>query len=489
MSVDDLVAFEERADELGASPAPRVRPLPFRSLFKRLDDLPSRVRPVARFPRIIRPDDLAFAPAVAKYEHADDRGQAAAASATREELKDLLRAVLERSSNMEGPDRGASERARALYLRGRLIECTADQGDADGAKALVGAEEALKKAAKLNPTLEGAWICLGQLLWKKGNLDGAKNCYAAVTSRAPNKKASQCMSMLCRTIAKAKATPGTDEQKEHVVESLKHAKDAIKLDVTDGYSWYQCGMAYMTQFFAEGATDPNKLSQSLQCFASAEKGGPAGDGSLEKGGIGDYPDLHFNRATVQRYVEEYASALEGFKRAAQLDPQLPWKGEVDAMLAVLTKLDDGCAGQGPMFKPKRLLPIQKTLAEARASAAPEEYRGGSLKALAPGVNKGVCVNVRAALDATAEDMLNLHYIVVDGDGTLAALSVYGLEDGAVRQSSTLTLLDPNVKDVDATWEGRRFKFRLVRVDLPKQILVGGTMPVGLARPRLASVNL
>ena len=141
-----------------------------------------------------------------------------------------------------------------------------------------------------------------------------------------------------------------------------------------------------------------------------------------------------------------------------------------------------------MFKPKRLLPMQKQLAEARAST-PTEYRGGSLKALRPGVNKCVCVNVRAALDATAEDLLNLHYIVVDGDGDLAALSVYGLEDGAVRQSSTITLLDPNVKDVDATWEGRAFKFRLVRVDLPNQILVGGSMPVGLARPRLASINL
>ena len=46
-----------------------------------------------------------------------------------------------------------------------------------------------------------------------------------------------------------------------------------------------------------------------------------------------------------------------------------------------------------------------------------------------------------------------------------------------------------MKDVDATWEGRAFKFRLVRVDLPNQILVGGSMPVGLARPRLASINL
>ena len=269
---------------------------------------------------------------MAKYEHADDRGQAAAASATRDELKALLRAVLERSSDMEGPDRSASDRARALYLRGRLVECTADHGDADDAKSLLGAEEALKKAAKLNPTLEGAWICLGQLLWRKGNLDGARNCYTAVTARAPNKKASQCMSMLYRTIAKAKAAPGTDEQKTHVLESLKHAKAAIKMDLTDGHSWYQCGMAYMTQFFAEGATDPAKLTQSLQCFSNAEKGGPAGDGSLTKGGVGDYPDLHFNRATVRRYVEDYGPALEGFKRAAALDPQLPWRGEVDALL-------------------------------------------------------------------------------------------------------------------------------------------------------------
>ena len=71
-----------------------------------------------------------------------------------------------------------------------------------------------------------------------------------------------------------------------------------------------------------------------------------------------------------------------------------------------------------------------------------------------------------------------------------AISVYGLEDGAVRMSSTLTLLNPDVRDVDVTWNGRRYQFRLARVDLPKQILVGGRMPVGrIARPRMASTNL
>jgi hypothetical protein len=59
-------------------------------------------------------------------------------------------------------------------------------------------------------------------------------------------------------------------------------------------------------------------------------------------------------------------------------------------------------------------------------------------------------------------------------GTLAALSVYGLEDGAVKQMSTISLLSPNVREVDAEWEGRRYQFKLIRVDLPKQIFVGRT---------------
>ena len=91
---------------------------------------------------------------------------------------------------------------------------------ASGAKTLACAEEALKKAAKLDPGLDGAWNCLAQLLWKKGNLDGAKSCYQAVLNRGPNKKTLQAMSMLFRSLAKSKAAPGTDEQKNYL--SLIH---------------------------------------------------------------------------------------------------------------------------------------------------------------------------------------------------------------------------------------------------------------------------
>ena len=173
---------------------------------------------------------------------------------------------------------------------------------------------------------------------------------------------------------------------------------------------------------------------------------------------------------------------------------------MDAVTAALAKLDDGCRGVGTMFKSKRLATLRAALlcgggvysgsSNAVDAAVPKEYEDQSLAALAEGTNEGVAVRVRIAMDATAEDLLNLSYVVVDKDGVLAALSVYGLEDGAIRQTSTLTLLRPNVRDVDATRGGRRFRFRLIRIDLPKQILVGGQIPVGRnARPRMASTNM
>jgi hypothetical protein len=39
-------------------------------------------------------------------------------------------------------------------------------------------------------------------------------------------------------------------------------------------------MAYMSQFFADGASDPAKLSSALKAYHSAEKGGPTGTGAV-----------------------------------------------------------------------------------------------------------------------------------------------------------------------------------------------------------------
>ncbi len=43
---------------------------------------------------------------------------------------------------------------------------------------------------------------------------------------------------------------------------------------------------------------------------------------LSNGADGN-PDLHYNRAAVLKYLEEYSQALEGFTRALTIDPTLP----------------------------------------------------------------------------------------------------------------------------------------------------------------------
>ncbi|MBA0814896.1 hypothetical protein Gohar_020695, partial [Gossypium harknessii] len=55
------------------------------------------------------------------------------------------------------------------YLRGKILDVVPDYRKE--------AEDHLSKAVKLNPSLGDAWLCLGNCIWKKGDLTSAKNCF------------------------------------------------------------------------------------------------------------------------------------------------------------------------------------------------------------------------------------------------------------------------------------------------------------------------
>ncbi|URE39952.1 Tetratricopeptide repeat protein [Musa troglodytarum] len=52
------------------------------------------------------------------------------------------------------------QRANYEYLRGKMLD------------------------VKLNPSLADAWLCLGNCIWKKGDLPSAKNCFSLALSKA-----------------------------------------------------------------------------------------------------------------------------------------------------------------------------------------------------------------------------------------------------------------------------------------------------------------
>jgi len=71
-----------------------------------------------------------------------------------------------------------TQRAVFEYLRGKVLDVFPEYKKE--------AEDHLSKAVKLNPSLADAWLCLGNCIWKKGDLSAAKNCLNLALNKVTN---------------------------------------------------------------------------------------------------------------------------------------------------------------------------------------------------------------------------------------------------------------------------------------------------------------
>ncbi|KAH7516405.1 hypothetical protein FEM48_Zijuj10G0131900 [Ziziphus jujuba var. spinosa] len=396
------------------------------------------------------------------------------------------------------------ERATYEYLRGKILDVFSDYKKE--------AEDHLSKAVKLNPSLTDAWLCLGNCIWKKGDLSAAKNCFALALSKGPNKKILCQLSMLERKMAQ-----GTENQAELVEESIQHAKEAITLDVKDGNSWYNLGNACLTSFFVTGAWDHSKLLQSLKAYQNAEK----------DDGMKSNPDLYFNCATtfsvespstssngytqqphlrfdflkhgkgitecqqivmplglhastqltpaiklvataqVNKYLENYERALTGFEAAGLKDPGLKATEEVQKIVNLLDKLDNLLRGHA---RSKRLASLASSLASVNLSSL---YRRATIDDLSDGLNKGAAVVGKVLFFIRHENVAPLYYLLCDSNEKCFALSVYGLRYDAIKEGDQIILLEPFYRQIEFSWKEKFYHFKSVRVDFIEQLLVNG----------------
>ncbi|KAA3463716.1 Tetratricopeptide repeat 5 [Gossypium australe] len=347
-----------------------------------------------------------------------------------------------------------ARRAAYEYLRGKILDVVPDYRKE--------AEDHLSKAVKLNPSLGDAWLCLGNCIWKKGDLTSAKNCFNLALSKGPNKKILCQLSMLERRMAQGKGfysffffslTSGADNQAEMVEESIQHAREAITLDVKDGNSWYNLGNACLTSFFVTGTWDHSKLLQSLKAYQNAEK-----DERMKSN-----PDLYFNCATVNKYLENYDRALAGFEAAALKDPSLNASEEVEKMVNLLNKLEILLRGHS---KSKRLASLASTIVNS-------SYKRATLDVLSEGLNKAVAVPGKVLFFVKHENITPLYFLVCNSDQSCFVLSVYGIRNDAIKEGDQLTLLEPHFRNIDFSWKGKCYKFKSIRVDFLEQVLVNG----------------
>ncbi|XP_022150637.1 tetratricopeptide repeat protein 5-like isoform X2 [Momordica charantia] len=331
------------------------------------------------------------------------------------ELSDLAIKILDSIP----PEQRKSPLQRAMYeyLRGKMLDVFPEYRKE--------AEDHLSKAVKLNPSLADAWLCLGNCIWKKGDLSSAKNCFTLALNKRPEKKLLCQLSMLERKIA----------------------QDNL-------------GNACLTSFFVTGAWDHNKLLQSLKAYQNAEKD--------EK--MMSNPDLYFNCATVNKYLENYERALSGFEAAALKDPSLSATKEVQKMVNLLDKLENMLRAHA---KTRRVTSLASSVDIVSSNSS---YKRATVDLLSEGLNKTVAVIGKVLFFIKHDSLAPLYYLVCDSNQTCFVLSLYGMRNDTVKEGDQITLLEPYYRNFDFSWKGKHYRFKSIRVDFLEQVLINGKAP-------------
>uniref|UniRef100_A0A452TRB6 Tetratricopeptide repeat domain 5 n=1 Tax=Ursus maritimus TaxID=29073 RepID=A0A452TRB6_URSMA len=346
----------------------------------------------------------------------------------REEMEKTVQQMEEAVGSVQG-------KAQVLMLTGKALNVTPDYSPR--------AEELLSKAVKLEPKLVEAWNQLGEVYWKKGDIAAAHTCFSGALTHCKNKVSLQNLSMVLRQLR----TDTGDEHSRHVMDSVRQAKLAVQMDVHDGRSWYILGNAYLSLYFNTGQ-NPKISQQALSAYAQAEK--------VDRTACSN-PDLHLNRATLHKYEENYGEALEGFSRAAALDPAWPEPQQREQqLLEFLNRLTSLLESKGKV-KTKKLQSMLGSLRPAHLGPCGDgRYQSASgqkltlelrpLSALQPGVNSGAVVLGKVVFSLTTEEKVPFTFGLVDSDGPCYAVMVYNMvQSWGVLIGDSVAIPEPNLR--------------------------------------------
>ncbi|KAM4709734.1 tetratricopeptide repeat protein 5 [Discoglossus pictus] len=367
---------------------------------------------------------------------------------------DVEKEMVETICQMEEIDDAWKNKAFFLMLKGKALNVTPSYSQE--------AEDVLSKAVKLDPSLVEGWNQLGEVYWKKMDVTSAKTCFLGALNHCKNKVSLRNLSMVMRQ----QRSQDPDESSRNIMDSVKQAKQAVNMDPRDGTSWYILGNAYLSLFFCTGQ-NPKISQQALNAYVQAER--------VDKTASSN-PDLHLNRATLCKYEESYQGALDGFSRAACLEPA--WSEPVmreEQLLDYLGRLCGFLSNKGKI-RGKRLQNMLSSLSPVLLGHYGSS--GGlqlkSLNSLQPGKNAGCVVLGRVVFSLMPEERVPFTFGLVDAEGSCFAIMVYNMVDSwGVLIGDSVTIPEPFLKQHNIQHKGKSFVFQSIRVDSPVRMLVNG----------------
>ncbi|KAM9203007.1 tetratricopeptide repeat protein 5 isoform 3-T3 [Dugong dugon] len=210
------------------------------------------------------------------------------------------------------------------------------------------------------------------------------------------------------------------------------------------------------------------------------------------------PDLHLNRATLHKYEESYREALEGFSRAAALDPAWPEPLQREQqLLEFLDRLTSLLESKGKV-KSKKLQSMLGSLRPAHLGPCGDgRYQSASgqkvtlelkpLSVLQPGVNRGAVVLGKVVFSLTTEEKVPFTFGLVDSDGPCYAVMVYNMvQSWGVLIGDSVAIPEPNLRLHCIQHKGKDYSFPSVRVETPLLLVVNGK-PQGSSSQAAATV--
>jgi hypothetical protein len=201
------------------------------------------------------------------------------------------------------------------------------------------------------------------------------------------------------------------------------------------------GNAYLAQFFEGDVLIEERgpsLQRALQAYQQSEQHGGQSN-----------PDLHYNRAFLETYIEEYAAAAVDFEKAAALD-LISLGGATD----MAKRIADHVRQVSFALESKKTIkkPIGALREGAQALTKALERSGTSripvaLNQLSVGSNPGmvICLKVGSVLTAPAAAVATL--IVVDIEGVVGTVSLYYISPSKIHVDDSITIANPTVHSI------------------------------------------
>ncbi|KAJ3228455.1 Tetratricopeptide repeat protein 5 [Clydaea vesicula] len=314
------------------------------------------------------------------------------------------------------------------YIRGKLFNIFGDYN--------VNAELDLSKSIKYDPLNTDAWNSMGEVYWKKGDLEHAKLCFEGGLREKKTVEGLLNLAMILRVINKGKV----ELYKGQIEKSLTLSKEAVEMNIEEKNSWYGLGSSYLKKFF-----DLTRNSKDLMQALTA-----------------------YNKA-IHHYLENYESCFKDLEHSLELDPGGNSRYLLNSISNYLQNFYRG------YLKSKEINydNFKSTLNKITKKNFLNFKNLKKINDLDLGINVDSFISLKLIKEFSEPVNVHRSFICVDLLNSLntICLTVYDVKYEALTVGDEMLIGNPNLLHINFNFNNKLFNFKSIRADIPLYVSV------------------